>query len=75
MSVNDSVLCVAAKKILGVAPGTIIDDPSKVEALVDSAYHSGDWEGGLLTPAEEQAMLDWQKKKDEAWIAEMDRMF
>jgi hypothetical protein len=31
MSVNDTTLCMVAKKLCGVAPETMIDDPAELE--------------------------------------------
>jgi hypothetical protein len=62
MSVNDSALCRAVKKLHGIAPTTPIDDPLKVESLMVSFMAKPDW-GALcaLDEYEEKEVVTWMR--------------
>lgn len=63
MSVNNSSLCVLAKKLHNIAPAVIIDDAAKVEELLVSAVNSKGWDGmaEALTFEEDADLSTWMK--------------
>lgn len=66
MSINDSTLCVLAKKLHGIAPTMIIDDAVKVEAmLVDwtKKFISGSVDPTILSDEDDEVLSAWFRDK------------
>ena len=66
MSINDSTLCVLAKKLQGIAPGVVIDDPVKVEELLvdyTKKFIKGSIDPTTLSDEDDATLSEWFRNK------------
>ena len=63
--INESTLCILAKKLHGINPDIVIDDPVRVERLLEKWINGVDWSNlPNLTPSEDAALSTWVRARE-----------
>ncbi len=62
--INESTLCVLAKRLCNVKPSVIIDDADKIDTMLQSWWDHIDWDNlPTLTDVEDDALRNWLKSR------------